>query len=282
MLKSGSSFGFLDFLFYLCIVIKKLTIMKNRKYILTEKTKKINGHILHRIKAVADFGNTNEGDLGGWVESENNLSQEGNCWVYDNACVYGNARVSHDAQIFGNAKVFGDAKVRDYVWVCDDAKVYGKATIFGFVHIYHSAQVFGNAIVRDHATITDNAKIYGKTYIRESCLISGNAKVYGNAQVFGDSSIYGNIKIYGKTCVCNHAIIFGNAEIKSNGDYVVYKNTWSSGRYFTWTRSNNMWRVGCFYGTGEELIAKAYKDSEKSGKSYEIIVKAQEALLNVK
>ena len=43
-----------------------------------------------------------------------------------------------------------------------------------------------------------------------------------------------------------------------------------------------MWRVGCFYGTGEELIAKAYKDSEKSGKSYEIIVKAQEALLNVK
>lgn len=23
-----------------------------------------------------------------------------------------------------------------------------------------------------------------------------------------------------------------------------------------------MWKVGCFYGTGEELIAKAYKDSE--------------------
>lgn len=24
-----------------------------------------------------------------------------------------------------------------------------------------------------------------------------------------------------------------------------------------------MWSVGCFYGTGEELIEKAYKDSEK-------------------
>ena len=39
-----------------------------------------------------------------------------------------------------------------------------------------------------------------------------------------------------------------------------------------------MWSVGCFYGTGAELIAKAYKDSEKSGKCYEAIVKAQEAI----
>jgi hypothetical protein len=39
-----------------------------------------------------------------------------------------------------------------------------------------------------------------------------------------------------------------------------------------------MWEVGCFYGTGEELIAKAYKDSELSGKCYEVIVKAQEEI----
>ena len=33
-----------------------------------------------------------------------------------------------------------------------------------------------------------------------------------------------------------------------------------------------MWKVGCFYGTGEELIAKAYKDSELSGREYERVV----------
>ena len=33
-----------------------------------------------------------------------------------------------------------------------------------------------------------------------------------------------------------------------------------------------MWRVGCFYGTGEELIEKAYKDSKLSGREYERIV----------
>ena len=55
-------------------------------------------------------------------------------------------------------------------------------------------------------------------------------------------------------------------------DYIVFKNWWSSGRWFTWTRSDNMWTVGCFHGTGEELVAKACKDSEESGKHYAEIV----------
>ena len=74
------------------------------------------------------------------------------------------------------------------------------------------------------------------------------------------------------------AKVFGNAKVKSSKDYCVYKNTWSSFRWFTYTKSNKMWSVGCFYGPGDELIAKAYKDSEKSGKCYEAIVKAQEAI----
>ena len=61
-------------------------------------------------------------------------------------------------------------------------------------------------------------------------------------------------------------------------DYFVFKNWWSSGRYFTWTKSNNLWRVGCFYGTGKQLIAKAYKDSELSGREYERIVRYVEAI----
>lgn len=62
-------------------------------------------------------------------------------------------------------------------------------------------------------------------------------------------------------------------------DYIVFKNWWSSGRYFTWTRNNNMWKVGCFYGNGEELIKKAYADSEESGKEYERIVRYVESIL---
>jgi hypothetical protein len=69
------------------------------------------------------------------------------------------------------------------------------------------------------------------------------------------------------------------AWVYGNADYIVFKNWWSSGRYFTWTRSNNMWSVGCFYGTGEELIKKAYADSEKSGREYERVVKFVQSIL---
>ena len=151
--------------------------MEKKKYELTSETKVINGVELHRIKALKSFGNIKEGEFGGWIESEKNLSQYGNAWVYGNAMAEENAWVGGTAKVCGDATVCGDAKVRE------------------------------------------------------------------------------------------------------TSDYILFKNWWSSGRYFTWTRSNNKWKVGCFYGSGEELIAKAYKDSEKSGREYERIVKYVESIL---
>ena len=178
-----------------------------KKYKLTDVCITIGGRDLYRIEALKDFDWVKKGDKGGFIESENNLSQEYNCWVYGGAVVCG------DAMVWGNAEIYGNAMV----W--------------------------------------------------------GNAEIYGNAKVWGNAEIYGNAKVY------DNAEIYGNAKIGSNSDYIVFKNWWSSGRYFTWTRSNNMWRVGCFYGTGEELIAKAYKDSELSGREYERVVKYVESIL---
>ena len=72
--------------------------------------------------------------------------------------------------------------------------------------------------------------------------------------------------------VYGDAWVSGDAEVSKLNDYIVFKNNWSSGRHFTYTRSNKMWKVGCFYGTGEELIKKAYEDSKVSGKHYEAYV----------
>ena len=99
-------------------------------------------------------------------------------------------------------------------------------------------------------------------WVEKESNIDSNAWVYGNAEVYGNARVCGDV------------------EIQSYQDYIVFKNWWSSGRYFTWTRSNNMWRVGCFYGTGEELVAKAYKDSEKSGREYERVVKYVQSILD--
>ena len=61
-------------------------------------------------------------------------------------------------------------------------------------------------------------------------------------------------------------------------DVIVFKNHWSSGRHFTYTKSNKMWRVGCFYKTSKELINKAYLDSKKSGDYYKEYVEFVERL----
>ena len=72
----------------------------SKKYELTDETMEWEGHILHRIKALRDFNYVKAGDLGGWVESEDNLSQYEKCWLCDDARVYGNAIVCDNARIY--------------------------------------------------------------------------------------------------------------------------------------------------------------------------------------
>jgi hypothetical protein len=60
---------------------------------------------MYRIRALKDFSDVKAGDLGGFVESESNLSHNGDCWVYGNAKVYGNG------EVFGNAKVYGNTEL---------------------------------------------------------------------------------------------------------------------------------------------------------------------------
>ena len=207
-----------------------MRITMERKYELTDETIICDGRTLYRIKAVRDFGVVKAGDLGGFIEREENLSHEGDCWVG------------------GNAKAYGDSKVEGDALMCD------------------------YSVAKDHAVIGDNSLIEDYAVIGDNSLIFKNAHVVGNSVVEGNVFVGGGTRIGGNTLLLGEAEITGDAVVMSNEDYIVFQAWWSSGRYFTWTRSDNMWRVGCFHGTGEELVAKAYKDSEESGKHYAEIV----------
>lgn len=204
---------------------------------------------LFRVKALKDFNDVKKGDIGGYVESVNNLSHDGNCWIYDDAVVHDNAVIRDNAKVYDNAQVYGSAFVMGNALVCDNAIVFDKARIYDNAIVIDDARVFDNAIVWGNAVIQDNAVIRGAVSVCDKAIVRDNMVVCGNTDICGD------------------------AIISSDRDYIEFKNWWSSGRFFTWTRSNNMWKVGCFYGTGEELIAKAYADSEESGREYEHIVK---------
>ena len=95
------------------------------KYELTEETIQIDENkTLYRIKALKDFGDVKAGDLGGFVESEKNLSHEGNCWIYDNAIVYDSAKILDSACVFGYACIYGSASISG------TSEIYGYARIF--------------------------------------------------------------------------------------------------------------------------------------------------------
>lgn len=147
----------------------------SKKYEFTDETKlkivKGKEHKLHRIRALKDFNNVKKGDLGGFIEKEENLSHEGDCWVYGEAEVFGDAQVDENARICGNAIVKGDA------WVYGAAVVSGNAKVYGDACIGAEAKVSGNAQVTENALVCGCASVYG------------DAKVKGRAVVEGDTEI---------------------------------------------------------------------------------------------
>jgi len=107
-----------------------------KKYILLENdTKNFECRILHRIKAVRDFGHIRDGDIGGYLESERNLSHKGNCWVYDEAMVFEDATVTDKSMIFDKAIIYGTVKI------CGKSIVCGNTMISGNVKIYNNSVV---------------------------------------------------------------------------------------------------------------------------------------------
>ena len=123
-----------------------------KKYELTTETMEFCGRTLTRIRALINIDrfNVKAGDLGGWIESKKNLSNELDAWVYGNARVYGDASVYGNALVSGNARVYGDARVYGNAIVYGDAMVYGDAKVSGNAIVYGDAMVSCDA---DYATI---------------------------------------------------------------------------------------------------------------------------------
>ncbi len=110
-----------------------------KKFELTAESKIFAGKKLFRIKALISFGNVEEGELGGFVEKEENLDQSGDAWVSDNAWVYGDAWVSGNARVYGNAWVSDNARVSGDAWVSDNVDY---ATVHGFGSEYRTTTFF--------------------------------------------------------------------------------------------------------------------------------------------
>lgn len=131
----------------------------SKKYKLTGETINLNGATLYRIEALKDFGEIKKGDKGGFIESEDNLSHEGNAWVYDDAWVYGSASVYGNARVCGNTRVYNHACVHGDARVCGDALVRGYACVCAAMQKYQTNPITlffktgGQAVVTSHGHV---------------------------------------------------------------------------------------------------------------------------------
>ena len=212
-----------------------------KKFELTSEFVTFLGKKLFRIRALIEFGDVKAGELGGYIEKEENLDHGGNAWVYGNAEVYGDAKVYGNAQVSGNAEVYGDAKV------------------------YSNAKVSGNAKVYSNAKVSGNAQVSGNAWVY------GNAEVYGNAQVSGNAEVYGDAKVYG------NAKVSGNAQVSGDADYAYAHGFGSEYRTTTFFRLRNGdvgVRCGCFYGTLQEFRDKVRATHKETKKAKEYLMLA--------
>lgn len=159
-------------------------------------------------------------------------------------------------------------------WIYDDAIVRSYAVVSGDAKVYGNANVSDNAIVCGNASVHGNAQVYDYASVFGYAEVSDNAKVFGNADVYGKAKVCGDARVYGNADIC------GDAVLKDESDYLVFSDILNCGMYMTYTRSNNMWRVGGFYGSGEELIKFGSElFGELNGKKYEATINYVKELL---
>lgn len=135
-----------------------------KKYEFTGEVKSIDEKMLHRIRAVRDIPehNVKAGDLGGWLETEENLSHNGAAWVMNSAYVMGKARV------MGKALVADSALVMDSAYVTGKARVTGKALVADSAYVMDSAHVMDFARVMGNALVTDSARVMGNARVMDA------------------------------------------------------------------------------------------------------------------
>lgn len=200
----------------------------------TEKRPKV--HTLYRIQAIRDIpGIVKAGEKGGYIEHENNLSHDGNCWlkygyVYNGSKIENNAQVMDDV-FLNNTVVAGNAMVEEDA-ILDHCLITDHSIVKGFSQLTDTE-------TRNNAQISDSrisrCSLHGNVVVTQSCLkdtkMRGNTKAIDteaeNAYIIDDARVIsGHLLnetfLHGRATIENSWI--GNAIL--GGDVKVQNCAW--------------------------------------------------------
>lgn len=192
-------------------------MFKSKKYfeLFKDDYKIINGVTVYRIKALVDFDDIKAGELGGYIEKEDNLkvyysvldpgwysyyAELNNVrasWVYDNACVYGDSVVYSGGRVKGHSVICNSH-------ILDDSTIDGDCSIFNSKVSYKST-IVGDSFISnsglENVTIEDFVSLYtvqmkkstvkGYTSIQDTEILKSNItdSIINNIKTIKDSTI---------------------------------------------------------------------------------------------
>ena len=242
------------------------------------------GREIFRIKALKDFNDIKAGDIGGWVCSYDNLSQEGNCWIYDDAKCLDNARVYDNAKMYDSSMMLGNAKMYDNAVMSDSSVMCDNAVVCGNARMCDTSTMCDNSMMRGNAMMFNNSKMYDRATMFDNSKMFDGAEMFGRATMYDNSAIYDNSKMYNKARMFDYAILNEN-KILYGSINKSYKNIFQhlcKKRFLIaiLTEENEiLYSIGCQTGiTKEKFIDRIYNDCEVKGKGLEEYPYRQEYL----
>ena len=238
-----------------------------KKYELIKESKTIfEGIEIYRIRALKDFSDVRTGDIGGWVCSEDNLSQNGNCWIYDNAKCLDDARVYYNAKMYDNAIM------------CDDAIMYDNSRMFNNTIMYNNSRIFNNAKMYDNAMMYNNTRMFSNAIMGDNAIMYDDAIIGDNAKMFDNSRMYDDAIMYDNAILDKDKLLYGsiNKSYKNIFQYHCEKRLITA----ILTEENEiLYSIGCQVGiTKEKFIDRIYNDCGVRGRGLEEYPYRQEYL----
>lgn len=191
---------------------------------------------LRQIIALRDFNDVTAGTPGGWVDDENVLDQQGNCWIYDeNSMVFLGSRIQGNARITRECIICHQVTVRDNAWVdgCEvshhaqlsDNVTIQASTVRGLCHLRGDARILSDSVIIAARGLTPDREqilqIYDRATVSHSRIVH-QAQIYGDAivnyafiehraEVFDAARLEGNE--LNDVWVCDCAKVYGRARL---------------------------------------------------------------------
>ena len=160
------------------------------------------GRKLYQIECTRDFKFAHAGELGGFIEKEENLG--GEAWVDEGAQVWGEAKVINGSVLRDNARVYGRSKVRNGSVIYDEARVYDYALV-------------------DACSVGGQAKVYGKSWISRGVSMADQTEVFGLANI-ENSCLLHNASVSGRACLNCSMVLSTDAYVTHNSDFCQFYN----------------------------------------------------------